>query len=193
MRLLADLVKENTDVWVYCENEAFQKHFLKQLEYEGFHAVNGQKPTELFYHQLYGISNDMTVGYLAVMIWCLTFRTEKDNRIRVDYGKYISGAEDYFCHTATLKPVDLNDWNMIAYSNGLGRKTFEDLCAQFKEDQSFEEYNAYIYRCLIESDWHYTPEEAVERMQWEDYYIVQCYFDKVPVASCAIEIGYGCG
>ena len=40
--------------------------------------------------------------------------------------------------------------------------------------------------------WNYTPEQAIERMQWEDYYIVECYINKTPVSDCAVEVGYGC-
>ena len=191
MRLLKDLIQSNSTVWIYCESEALQKHFLKQAEREGFLALNGQKPTELFHHQLYGISDDMTVGYLSAMIWSLTFR-DGDSHVRVDYGKYISDANDY-CYTRKLKKIEDFDWNKIAYSNGLKHKEFEKMCDSFIEGQSFEEYNAFIYRYLIESNWHYTPEEALERMQWEDFYIVECYLNKTPVSVCAIEVGYGCG
>lgn len=193
MRLLKELITHNSTVWVYCENEALQKHFLKQAEIEGFHAINGQKPTELFHHQLYGINDDMTVGYLAVMIWTLTFQTGKDEKVRIDYGKYISDDEDYCCHSTHLKRVDYSDWNYIAYSNELDSSGFAKLCDSFVEGQSFEDYNAFIYRSLIESSWHYSPDKAVERMRDEDYFIVECFIKKVPVSDCAAEIGFGCG
>ena len=193
MRLLKDLLNDNSIVWIYCRDEAYQMLFLTQAENEGFKAINGQKPTELFHHQLYGISDDMTVGYLSAMIWHLTFHTGTDDHVRVDYANYMSGAEDYICHTVNLKRVDYGSWNMLAYSNGLKHKQFEKMCDSFIEEQSFEEYNAFVYRYLIESSWHYTPEQAVERMQNEDYYIVKCYINKIPVANCAVEVGYGCG
>lgn len=193
MRLIKDLIQNNSTVWIYCESEALQKHFLKQAEFEGFHTVNGQKPTELFHHQLYGISNDMTIGYIATMIWCLTFQCGNDKHLRIDYGKYISGENDCICHSTKLKKVDYSDWNQIAYSNGLNAKDFSMLCDAFIEGQSFEEYNAYVYRFLLESSWHYKPEQAIEVIQSEDYYIVECYINKESVSNCAVEIGYGCG
>ena len=193
MRLITDLIQNNTSVWFYCESEALQKHFLKQAEMEGFCAINGQKPTELFHHQLYGISDDMTVGYLSVMIWSLTFQCGNDEHVRINYEKYITGEEDYLCHSTRLKRVDYSDWNQIAYSNCLNSKDFSRLCDTFIEGQSFEEYNAFVYRFLLESSWHYKPEQAVEIMQNEDYYIVECYINNESVSNCAAEIGFACG
>lgn len=193
MRLLKDLIQNASTVWIYCESEALQKHFLKQAETEGFRAINGQKPTELFKHQLYGINDDMTVGYLSAMIWSLTFQTGSDEHIRIDYGKYISDCDNFYCDSVKLKKVNYSDWNLIAYSNGLDTLSFEKLCSSFIEGQSFEEYSAYVYRSLIESSWNYSPDKAVERMQDEDYYIVECYINKISASACASEVGFGCG
>ena len=119
--------------------------------------------------------------------------TITDDHVRVDYEKYISGAEDYICYKTRTKNVDYSDWNRMAYSNGLSVTEFAKVCESFIEGQSFEDYNAYIYRYLMESSWHYTPEHAVERMMWEDYIIMKCYTENIPVADCAVEVGYGCG
>ena len=193
MRLLQDLIEDNETVWFYCRNEKLAKAFLSQCEEEGFLAMNGRKPSELFRHKFYGIFDDLTMGYLANMIWSLTFQTGLDDHVRVEYEKYISGAEDYICYKIRTKNVDYSDWNRMAYSNGLSATEFAMVCESFIEGQSFEEYNAYIYRFLMESSWHYTPEHAVERKMWEDNIILKCYFDKTPVADCAVEVGYGCG
>ena len=112
MRLLKSLIEENESVWIYCKDEALQIQFLEQAENEGFLALNGQKPTELFHHQLYGINDDMTMGYLAVMIWCMTFK-QGDTHVRVDYDKYISGDEDYICHESPFKMVEFEEWREI--------------------------------------------------------------------------------
>lgn len=110
MRKLKELFQDNSTVWFYCESEALQKLFLKQAEDESFVALNGQKPTELFHHRLYGVYDDMTIGYLSAMIWSLTFQTGNDSHLRVDYGKFISDQGDYICHpTKKLKRVDYSD------------------------------------------------------------------------------------
>lgn len=109
MRLLKELIKNDGTVWIYCESEKFQEKFLKQAEAEGFIALNGDIPTKLFRHQLYGISDDMTMGYLSNMIWWLSLRTNKDKHIRVDYKKYISGDENYYWMASESKRIHYID------------------------------------------------------------------------------------
>lgn len=192
MRTLKSLIENNETVWFYCATPNLQEHFLKQAEDEGFRALNGQKPTELFNQYFYGINDDMTMGYLSNMIWCLTFRTGNDPHFRVDYEKYIAEEDDYICTRTYLKCVRYSEWNKISYTT-LNSKEFEKLCETFIEGQSYEEYQAYIYRYLMESSWHYTPEQAVQRIQDESEYISKCYNEKVSVSDCAVEVGYSCG
>ena len=193
MHTLRSLIEENEVVWVYCKNKELAKQFLSQCETEGFWTLNNQKPTTLFLHKFYGVFDNLTMGYLSNMIWCLTFRTGQDEHVRIDYEKFISDEENYICHKTNTRRVDYSDWNLIAYSNGLNHKEFYDLCEHFIDGQSFEEYCAYTYRYLIESSWHYSPEQAIQRMEWEEYYITQSYFRKESVSNCSIEVGYGCG
>ena len=192
MRLLKDLIKNNSTVWVYCESEDTQDQFLQQAESEGFLALNGQKPTELFHQHLYGINDDMTMGYLSNMIWCLTFQTGKDEHVRIDYEKYLADEEDYVCHDTKLKRVRFSDWNKLSYAT-LDSTEFDKQCNTFIEGQTLEEYQAYIYRFLMESSWHYTPEQAVKLMEEESDYISKCYSEKVPIVDCAVDVGYTCG
>ena len=193
MRKLKSLAESFDTVWFYCRTERLAEEFLKQCEEEGFLTLNGQKPTLLFRHKFYGVFDDMTMGYLSNMIWCLTFQNEIDEHVRIDYEKYISDAEEYYCHKTKGKKEDYSNWNTIAYSNGLTSKDFAKLCDHFIEGQTFEEYNAYIYRYLVESSWQYASKQAVERIVWEEYYISRCFIEKRPVSECAIEVGYGCG
>ena len=88
---------------------------------------------------------------------------------------------------------DIARWNQIAYGNVLNAREFERLCNKFIEGQTFDEYSAFVFRSLIESSWHYTPEEAAERMEWEEYWLNDYYSRKEPVSSCAAEVGFGCG
>lgn len=192
MRLLRDLIRDNSTVWFYCESEDLQAAFLAQAEAEGFLTLNGHKPSELFHQYFYGINDDLTMGYLSNMIWCMTFQTGLDQHVRIDYGKYISDEEDYICHETHLKRVRFSDWNKLSYVT-LDSNEFDKQCDAFIEGQTFEEYQAYIYRFLMESDWHYSPERAAKRIEDDMDYISKCYSEKVPVADCAIEVGYSCG
>ncbi len=93
MYFIKDLVDQYQEVWIRCADKRLQKLFLWQAENEGFLTVNGQKPTELNCQELYGISADMTMGYLSGMIWSLTKNNPYDNHTRIDFGKYISGLD----------------------------------------------------------------------------------------------------
>ena len=99
MRVLKDLFQKSSTIWFFCENEDLQVEFLNQAETEGFRTMDNQHPTSLFHHKLYGINDNMTMGYLSAMIWNLTLKNDNDTHIRVDYGKYISDEEDYFYHS----------------------------------------------------------------------------------------------
>ena len=108
MKTIKELVRLYGDVWVYCKNEELQVQFLNQAENEGFIALNGQKPSELFHHKLYGLSDDMTMGYLSGMVWCYSARNPKDTIIRIDYEKYLSDEEDIlYVLTESDKEYDL--------------------------------------------------------------------------------------
>ncbi len=98
MRSLKDLFENGAFVWIFCREEKYQVAFLEQAEAEGFLALDGQKPTELFHHQLYGIDDSMQIGYLSAMIWHMTANCKNDNHVRVDYEKYIAAEEDYRVH-----------------------------------------------------------------------------------------------
>lgn len=63
----------------------------------------------------------------------------------------------------------------------------------FMEEQPFEEYLAFVYRCLTESSWKYTSNQAFEIINRERNVILQCYNAKDSVSDCTIEVGYGCG
>ena len=58
---------------------------------------------------------------------------------------------------------------------------------------SIIERNKRLSAYLKESEWHYTPEHAVERMMWEDYLISKFYSDKISVVDFAVEVGFGFG
>lgn len=100
MKALKSLIENNSDVWFYCSTKELQLRFLKQCEVEGFLALNGQKPTDLNPYKYYGISSNMTVGYLSAMCWFLSAKypggalsvasgKNITSPVRIDYEKYI--------------------------------------------------------------------------------------------------------
>ncbi len=112
MRLLKDLIDQYHDVWIRCEDEYLQKLFLLQAECEGFKTLNGQKPSELACQELYGISDDMTIGYLSHMVWSLTKDAATDVHVRIDFGKYVEGNE------ALISIGEFRIWKQLYDENG---------------------------------------------------------------------------
>lgn len=105
MRTLRSLMEQCENVWFRCDTQELQRQFLRQCADEGFHTINGGKPVGLNCSRLYGIS-DNSVGYLMGMCWALGYKgaaidigTGKHVKrpIRIDYGKYIAGDDDYLC------------------------------------------------------------------------------------------------
>ena len=112
MYLIKDLVEKYHDVWVRCDDKQLQKLFLLQAECEGFLTINGQKPSELNCQKLYGISDDMTMGYLSSMIWSLTQNNSNDQHIRIDFGKYIAGLD------AVISGYKCQEWRQLFDEKG---------------------------------------------------------------------------
>ena len=105
MRTLTSLLKEQEAVWIYCESEDLQKKFLQKAEEEGFLARNGSKPTELSLQKFYGINSGMTMGYISNLIWFMSSQCGDKSHPKIDYGKYLSGEEDYLCQRTHIKSV----------------------------------------------------------------------------------------
>ena len=105
MRSLKKLLETESHVWLACEDKDLSVRFLKQAEDEGFICLNGQKPTELFPSRFFGISKSLKLGYVSAMVWFLSAQhpghaldvetSQHLDPIRIDYGKYIAGREDY--------------------------------------------------------------------------------------------------
>lgn len=105
MRTLKSLIEKNKKVWFYCGTEDLQKRFLEQAEKEGFITMRGEEPTSLSLQRLYGINNEETMGYISNFIWYLSFQTGNKDILRIDYDRFISGEEDFTCHTPKMQPV----------------------------------------------------------------------------------------
>ena len=194
MRTLKSLIENNTDVWIFCRSESLQRFFLWQAENEGFMAINGQNPSTLGHQKLYGINNAMEVGYLSAMIWVLSSKADSNENTttRIDYERYLAGENEYFYHGRLDDVPDRSLWDKLAYTY-TDSYEFQSLCDAFIENQSYEDYKAYIYRWLIESTWHYSPKSAFAIVLDNADFIARSYAGKVSVSDCAIDVGYVCG
>ena len=107
MRTLKSLIEKNKKVWFYCGTEDLQKRFLEQAEEEGFITMRGENPASLALQRLYGINNEGTMGYISNFIWYLSFQTGSKDILQIDYARFISGEENFICHTPKMQPVEM--------------------------------------------------------------------------------------
>lgn len=71
---------------------------------------------------------------------------------------------------------------------------FAKECDTFKDYKDVNEYMNDAAICLTSyAPWHYTEEEAKERIQAFRKYAEQCFDDKVPANDFALDVGYTCG
>ena len=156
---LRELAIKYGNLWIYCRDDSLQMRFLSMAEEEGFLALNGQKPTELFHHTLYGLSDDMTMGYLSGMVWCYSARNPQDPHIRIDFGKYLADEADIFYHvTESDKEYDLVE------IKDLDSEGISDYLLEKNETQGEEKIikAGSMVRYLAESNWAYEKGKIYE-------------------------------
>ena len=96
MRSIKDLLKENSKVWFYFSNELYGKRFIEEARTLGIHIHDGI-PVENA-GILLGVDSNLKAGRVSMMVWECSFYSESIflcPPTKVDYGKYISGEEDY--------------------------------------------------------------------------------------------------
>ena len=81
--------------YIYCRSRNIAVRFLANAEAEGFTFSDGIKPTKKEYSDIYAINEDFTISFTG---WAghVLFRSGDGNVVRIDYGKYLSGADDYY-------------------------------------------------------------------------------------------------
>ena len=101
MRTVSNLLNLEGRILVYLGSHNLVNLFLRNAEAEGFTYPDGKKPTEREGDDILALHKDWTINFLG---WAghMAFRHPDavlgGPLVRVDYGKYLSGANDYFYH-----------------------------------------------------------------------------------------------
>lgn len=98
-RTIKELSKKDGRVYVYLANVAIGEHFMQQAEEEGFIFANGAKPTERCFAEIMAVNDNMTINFVG-SVGRIAFGSGAETvngktLIRVDFEKYIKGAENY--------------------------------------------------------------------------------------------------
>lgn len=89
---------DSRKIQVYCRSINIAERFLKDAEAEGFTFSDGVSPSQKETSDLFALHKDWTINYEG---WAghILFKNPdsllRGRLVRIDYGKYISGAEDY--------------------------------------------------------------------------------------------------
>lgn len=80
--------------YIYCRSRSIAARFLANAEDEGFLFSDGIEPTKKDLNDIYAINEDFTISFTG---WAghVLFKNGGGNAVRIDYGKYLSGADDY--------------------------------------------------------------------------------------------------
>lgn len=98
MRTISNLLNQEGRVYVYLGSTNIAQRFLSQAEAEGFTFNDGVKPTERHISDIYALNRSWTINYVG---WAghMAFQSADsvngEPLIRVNYGKYLSGSENY--------------------------------------------------------------------------------------------------
>ncbi len=108
MRNVLELLILNHRAYVFTSSCAVRQRFARDLESEGFTFGDGAKPSERVFDGIMAVNPDMTInfanfagtmhfGSMKQEQWRYTGKEpEGDTIVRVDYARFLSGAEDYF-------------------------------------------------------------------------------------------------
>lgn len=94
MRTIKELVSQEKRVYIFLRNAELQDRFMHDAEREGITFGDGVKPTERKADDKMALQADGTICFLG-FAGRMSYHYSKNTVIRIDYEKYIAGAEDY--------------------------------------------------------------------------------------------------
>lgn len=94
MRTIKELIRNEKKVYILLKDRAIQYRFMGDAEREGITYSDKVKPTERTVGDIMVLRPDGTICFLG---WAgrMCYHYNKNNVPRIDYEKYVDGAEDY--------------------------------------------------------------------------------------------------
>ena len=97
MRTIRNLINPEKKVYIYLPNDTIQHQFMSDAQYEGITYADNVKPTERLADEIMALQADGTICFVG-FVGRMCFQSNADNAVRIDYEKYINGADDYIIH-----------------------------------------------------------------------------------------------
>ena len=95
MRQLNELLEKHDRVWFSLPDEESRAQFLKAVT--AYDPDSTAERSQIGYHMAYG--TDKQLRYVSWLVWTQTFGQE-GVPVRVDFQKYLCGAEDFYIKEA---------------------------------------------------------------------------------------------
>ena len=107
MRKIIELLQQYEEVWFWIDKE-YQDQFFKELIDLNVIFTNGAPVARGAIRHCMGVDNKKTVGYLSNMVWFNSF-SHGNPPLKVNYGKYINGEDDYVFLKSNIQPIDIDE------------------------------------------------------------------------------------
>lgn len=98
MRTISNLLNHEGRIYVYLASDNLGTLFLQNAEAEGFTFGDHVKPTEREWDNVMALNPNWTlnyVGYIGKMAFHTAAPINGVPLVRIDYGKYLSGSDQY--------------------------------------------------------------------------------------------------
>lgn len=105
-RDISKLLSQYKEVWFWIDEE-YQDRFFNDLIDMKVIFISGDPVTRDAIRHCMGVDNAGTVGYVSNLIWYNTF-SNGNPPVKINYGKYISGEDDYIFSKPNIMPIDVN-------------------------------------------------------------------------------------
>ena len=107
MRTIREMLGSDEKVWVYIDNRETWEKFAETAVSEGFGF--GKLPAEKWaFGYAVAVHSSGDMGHLPLFVWCRAFSSDiAECPRKIDFGRYIGGAEDYICRESHFKKAVL--------------------------------------------------------------------------------------
>lgn len=106
MRLISEIFRHPGHIYVYCPSKPLKAKFARDLEEQGFGFADGARVSERAHDfgDIMAVNRDFTIHFCGFNshLACGSLRNpvyvredRSDGIVRVDYARFISGAENY--------------------------------------------------------------------------------------------------
>ena len=94
MRTIRNLINQEKKVYILLRTKAMQYRFMSDADREGITFGDGKKATDRVVEDIMALKADGTICFLG---WAghMCYYQGRNAAIRMDYEKYIDGADDY--------------------------------------------------------------------------------------------------